>query len=284
MAGQVRAIKRRIGNIENIAQITRAMNAIAMTKVARMKRRLEQARPYAEGLEALLADAVGRLPADAEPNPLLVESGSTAVGVLVLNADRGLCGRYKGDLNRRADELLAEADSGGQPLAGGEKARLHFERRGVDPLRVYSRLYDAPAYGTSARMADDLTGLYRAGEVGRIDVVYMRFVSDLRQQLVVERFLPVVVESRTNDALSEPGAAEMVGEILPVYLRGKLYRAILETKASEDAIRRQAMKSATDNAEDLLKGLTRSYNKARQQAITLEIADIIGGAEALRTR
>jgi F-type H+-transporting ATPase subunit gamma len=282
MAGQVRAIRRRIGNIEDIAQITRAMNAIAMTKVARMKRRLEQTRPYAEGLEALLVDAVGRLPVDAEPSPLLVENAAAAAGILVLNADRGLCGRYKGDLNRRADELLSEVDPRGRLLAGGEKARLHFERRGVEPLRVYSRLYDAPAYATAVRMADDLTALYRAGEVGRIDLVYMHFVSDLRQRLVVERFLPVVLEPRTNDALSEPGAAEMVEEMLPIYLRGRLYRAILETKASEDAIRRQAMKSATDNAEDLLRGLTRSYNKARQQAITREIADIIGGAEALR--
>jgi len=111
----------------------------------------------------------------------------------------------------------------------------------------------------------------------------MTFISDLRQRLVVERILPIEVEARTNDALGEPTPAELVDEILPIYLRGKMYLAILETKASEDAIRRQAMKSATDNAEDLLKTLTRAYNKARQQAITREIADIIGGAEALRT-
>jgi len=283
MAQHVRAIKGRIGNIEDIAQITRAMHAIAMTKVARMKRRLEQTRPYVEALEAFLADAIGRLPADAEPSALLVESESTTAGVLVLNADRGLCGRYKGDLNRRADELLAEAGPSARLLAGGEKARLHFERRGIEPLRLYNRLYDTPAYDVAVRMADDLIELYRTGDVGRIDVIYMRFISDLRQRMVVERFLPVSVEGRTNDALSEPGAVEMVDEILPVFLRGRLYRAILETKASEDAIRRQAMRSATDNAEDLLKSLTRSYNKARQQAITREIADIIGGAEALRT-
>jgi len=282
MAQHVRAIKGRIGNIEDIAQITRAMHAIAMTKVARMKRRLEQTRPYVEDLEVFLADAIGRLPADAEPSALLVESESTAAGVLILNADRGLCGRYKGDLNRRADELLAE-DPSARLLAGGEKARLHFERRGIEPLRLYSRLYDTPAYHVAVEMADDLIDLYRTGDVGWIDVIYMRFISDLRQRMVVERFLPVSVEERANDALSEPGAAEMVDEILPVLLRGRLYRAILETKASEDAIRRQAMRSATDNAEDLLKSLTRSYNKARQQAITREIADIIGGAEALRT-
>ena len=284
MAQHVRAIKGRIGNIEDIAQITRAMNAIAMTKVARMKRRLEQTRPYMAALESFLVDAMGRLPADAEPNPLLVEAEGTGTGILVLNADRGLCGRYKGDLNRRADELLAEADPEGRLFAGGEKARLHFERRGIEPLRNYSRLYDVPAYEVAVRIADDLIGLYQDGEVGRIDLVYMQFVSDLRQRLVVERFLPVTAEPKANDALSEPAASELIAEVLPVFLRGKLYEAILETKASEDAIRRQAMKSATDNAEDLLKTLTLSYNKARQQSITREIADIIGGAEALRER
>ncbi len=284
MAQHVRAIKGRIGNIEDIAQITRAMNAIAMTKVARMKRRLEQTRPYMAALESFLVDAIGRLPADVEPNPLLVETEAAGAGILVLNADRGLCGRYKGDLNRRADELLAEAAPEGRLLAGGEKARLHFERSGVEPLRRYSRLYDVPAYDVAARMANDLIGLYRDGEVGRIDLVYMQFVSDLRQRLVVERFLPITAEPKANDALSEPAASELVDEVLPTFLRGKLYEAILETKASEDAIRRQAMKSATDNAEDLLKTLTLSYNKARQQSITREIADIIGGAEALRGR
>ena len=282
MAGQVRTIKRRIRNIEEIGQITRAMNAIAMTKVARMKRRLAQTRPYAIGLEEFLADALGRLPVDSEPNPLLTDNGSSAPGFLVLNSDRGLCGRYKGELNRRGDELLAkEADA--RLFAGGEKARLHFERRGIKPIRTYSRVYDVPTYDVAGRIADDLIELYRAGEVGRVDVVYMQFESDLRQRLVVERFLPVSTEARINDALAEPAAAELVDELLPIYLRGTLYRAILETKASEDAIRRQAMKSATDNAEDLLKGLTRVFNRARQQAITREIADIIGGAEALRT-
>ncbi|MGB2983569.1 MAG: ATP synthase F1 subunit gamma [Candidatus Bipolaricaulia bacterium] len=284
MAQHVRAIKGRIGNIEDIAQITRAMNAIAMTKVARMKRRLEQTRPYMAALESFLVDAIGRLPAEGERNPLLVENKGAETGILVLNADRGLCGRYKGDLNRRAGDLLREAGPAGRLLAGGEKAHLHFERRGVEPLRSYSRLYDAPTYKVAVKMADDLIGLYRDGQVCRIDLVYMRFVSDLKQRMVVERFLPIAAEPKDNDALSEPTASELVDDVLPTFLRGKLYEAILETKASEDAIRRQAMKNATDNAEDILKTLTLSYNKARQQSITREIADIIGGAEALRDR
>ena len=169
-------------------------------------------------------------------------------------------------------------------IAGGDKARIHFERRGIEPIRSYSRLYDTPAYHAAVEIAYDLIARFRAEELGGVDVVFMRFVSDLKQRLVVEPLLPISVEARENDALSEPVPTELVDAVLPVYLHGKVYEAILETKASEDAIRRQAMKSATDNAEELLKTLTLSYNKARQQSITREIADIIGGAEALRER
>ncbi len=283
MAQHVRAIKSRIGNIENIAQITRAMNAIAMTKVTRMKRRLAEVRPYLEELDGYITELIGRIPPDVEPHPLMAPNGSDAVGVMVLNSDRGLCGRYKGDINRRGEELLRDSGRDAQLLAGGEKARVYFARRGVEPLLSYAHVYDQPTAETARRMANDLIDLYLGGRVGRIILVYMRFVSDLSQRLVVEEFLPVDVAAERNDVLAEPSVQEMLDISLRLSLQGRLYAALLETKTSEDAIRRQAMRNATDNAEDLLKALTRAYNKARQQAITREIADIIGGAEALRT-
>lgn len=279
MGGRVRAIKSRIGNIENIAQITRAMHTIAMTKVMRMKRRLQFSRPFIASLEGFIADLLGQVGPDMERYPLTVDNGSKEIGVLVLNADRGLCGRYKADLNRRAEGLIS---GGGRLLAGGEKARLHFERKGIEPLRVYARVYDTPSWEAASSIADDAIELYLSGEFGRLVLVYMRFVSDLSQRLVVEDLLPVKVEERPSDMLIEPDISSLLAATIPFYLRAKVYAAILETKASEDAIRRQAMKSATDNAEELIKALTRAYNKARQQAITREIADILGGAEALR--
>jgi F-type H+-transporting ATPase subunit gamma len=283
MAQHVRAVKGRIGNIENIAQITRAMNAIAMTKVTRMKRRLAEVRPYLEELDGYIAQLIGRIQPDVEPHPLTAPNRSDAVGVMVLNSDRGLCGRYKGDLNRRGEELLRESGRDARLLAGGEKARVYFARRGVEPLLSYAHVYDQPTAETAWRMANDLIDLYLEERVGKIVLVYMRFVSDLSQRLVVEEFLPVGVAAETNDVLAEPSVQEMLDISLRLSLQGRLYAALLETKTSEDAIRRQAMRNATDNAEDLLKTLTRAYNKARQQAITREIADIIGGAEALRT-
>jgi F-type H+-transporting ATPase subunit gamma len=283
MAQHVRAIKGRIGNIENIAQITSAMNAIAMTKVTRMKRRLAEVRPYLKELDSYIAQLIGRIPPDVDPHPLMAPNGSEAVGVMVLNSDRGLCGRYKGDLNRKGEDLLRESGRDARLLAGGEKARLHFTRRGVEPLLSYAYVYDQPTAETARRMANDLIDLYLEQQVGKIVLVYMRFLSDLAQRLVVEEFLPVDVAPETNDVLVEPNVEEMLDASLRLSLQGRLYAALLETKTSENAIRRQAMKNATDNAEDLLTALNRAYNRARQQAITREIADIIGGAEALRT-
>ena len=283
MAQHVRAIKSRIGNIENIGQITKAMNAIAMTKVTRMKRRLAETRPYIEALATFAQRMVGRLASDNEAHALTVPNESSVVGVFVMNSDRGLCGRYKGDLNRESEKLIRELGSDGRLILGGEKARLYYARRAVQVLSTYANVYDQPTEAIATRIANELIDLYERGEVGRIDLVYMRFVSDLSQKLVVEPFLPIPIEADENDDLIDPEADVMLDVALRMVLRGTLYAALIETKTSEDAIRRQAMKAATDNAEDLLKNLTRAYNKARQQAITREIADIIGGAEALRT-
>jgi F-type H+-transporting ATPase subunit gamma len=284
MAQYVRAIKSRIGNIEDIAQITSAMNAIAMTKVTRLKRRLTQVRPYFAELESFARKLAGQRAGSAEPHPLMVGNGVGKAAILVLNSDRGLCERYKGELNRAAEAELRDAGPSSRILAGGEKARAYFVRRGMEPLRSYVNVYEPPTWDAAMRIADDAMGLYRSGEVGRVKVVYMRFVSDLAQRLTVADLLPVQVEPEPSESLVEPDLATALENTLPLYVRVKLYTALLETKTSEDAIRRQAMRNATDNAEDLLETLRRSYNRARQQSITREIADIQGGAEALRVK
>lgn len=282
MAIAARAIKDRIGNIENIRQITKAMNAIAMTKVTRMKRRLSVARPYMASLEAFLAALLAQIGEGTGPHPLTITNGSPYVGILVLNADRGLCGRFKGDLNRKGYDLLKELDERGRILAGGEKARAYFARQRVEMLTSYVHLYENPTPTMAQKMASDLISLYIKGKIGRAVVVGMQFISDLAQRIVAEEILPIRVEARGPEALVEPDLKDMLDFTLPLYLQGKLFSTLLETKTSEHAIRRQAMKNATDNADDLLKILTRTYNKARQQSITREIADIMGGAEALR--
>lgn len=284
MAQNVRTIKRRIANIENIRQITKAMNAIAMTKLTRMKRRLEPVRPYVADLEGFIARLLAQVPEGTTLHPLMAENGSDAVGVLVLNADRGLCGRFQGELNRTAEELLAQADGKGKLLAGGEKARSHFaSHRRIEILRAYPHLYEEPTPQAARRIAGDSIELYTEGEIGRLIVVGMQFISDLAQRVVTEELLPIRVPPQGGEAIIEPGdLSEMLAIALPLYIEGKIFGMLLETKTSEHAIRRQAMKNATDNADDLLTVLTRFYHKARQQSITREIADIVGGAEALR--
>jgi len=282
VAENVREIKTRIGNIENIRQITKAMNAIAMTKVTRMKRRLVAVQPYMEGLEGVLSSLVGQYADLASAHPLVAANGSQDVGILVLNSDRGLCGRFKGDLNHRAEKLATEGTGAARFLLGGEKARAYFSRRRVETLQTYVHLYEDPTPVIARKIASDLISLYKEGAYGRLVVVYMHFISDLAQRLRVEQILPITATPKAGDMLLEPNPARMLDIVLPLYLQGKVFQALLDTKTSEDAIRRQAMSSATDNADDLLKNLTRSYNKARQQSITREISDIIGGAEALR--
>ncbi len=284
MAQYVRAIKRRIGNIEDIAQITSAMNAIAMTKVTRLKRRLAHVRPYFADLETFTRRLAGQQVSGAESHPLTVNRGEDRAAVLVLNSDRGLCERYKGELNHATETELAHAGPAARVLAGGEKARAYFLRRGVEPLRTYVDAYEPPTWEAAVRVADEAMDLFLRGEIGRLKVVYMRFLSDLSQKVAVADLLPVVVAPQPGEALVEPDLATALANTLPIYVRVKIYAAMIETKTSEEAIRRQAMRSATDNADDLLETLRRSYNRARQQSITREIADILGGAEALRVK
>ncbi len=284
MAQNVRTIKRRIANIENIRQITKAMNAIAMTKLTRMKRRLEPMRPYVADLERFIAHLLAQASEGAPLHPLMTNNKSDAVGILVINADRGLCGRFQGEINRAAEELLARENGRGKILAGGEKARSYFSsRRRVEVLRVYPHLYEEPTPQAAQRIAKDVIELYTNGKIGRLIVVGMQFVSDLAQRVVTEELLPIRIPPQGGEAIIEPGdLSEMLAIALPLYIEGKIFGTLIETKTSEHAIRRQAMKNATDNADDLLTVLTRFYHKARQQSITREIADIVGGAEALR--
>jgi F-type H+-transporting ATPase subunit gamma len=285
MPASVRAIQGRIENIDNIRQITKAMNAIAMTKVTRTKRRLAPMRPYLAELESVLSSLLSQKRKGVPAHPLTVENGSPDTAVLVLNADRGLCGRFKGELNHRAEEVLDRLGGRGRLLIGGEKARLFFSRRPVEVVGTYTHLYEDPTREVARRITADLTALYREGKVGRIVLVYMRFLSDLVQRVAVEDLLPVRAPLRTeedDEVILEPSLGDLLQVAVSLYLEERVLAALLETKTSEHAIRRQAMKSATDNADDLLVLLHRSFNKARQQSITREIADIMGGAEALR--
>lgn len=281
MGARVRQIRRRIGNVRHVRQITKAMYTIAATHVMQRKRALNAARPFTDTAGSVLADLAATARQEGVAHPLVHGVSQTGTAVLVVSSDRGLCGRYAADLNRAGAEL-ARQNAAVRILAGGDKAHRHFRRGPWPVVQHYVHAYDRPTVEVAHRVRDDLLALYGT-EVGEAYVVYTYFRGELAQQVRAERLLPFdLPPGKPQDLLIEPDLATGLGELAHLYLTGRLLRVLLEAKASEHAIRRQAMKAATDNADDILERLTLSYNKARQQRITTELADIMGGAEALR--
>jgi F-type H+-transporting ATPase subunit gamma len=281
MGTRVRQIRRRIGNVRHVRQITKAMYTIAATQVVQRKRTLTAARPFSEVATGVLADLIATAGREGLTHPLIhgVEQAGTAL--LVVNSDRGLCGRYVGDVNRTASQV-AQDKPGARVFAGGDKAHHHFRRSPWPVVESYVHVYDRPTVAIAGRIRDDVLALYGT-EVGETYAVYTYFRGELAQQVRVERLLPLDLPPGTpRDLLVEPGLPVVVDGLARLYLTGRILRILHEAKASEHAIRRQAMKAATDNADELLDKLTLSYNKARQHRITTELADIMGGAEALR--
>lgn len=296
---QLREIRRRIASIEEIRKITKAMYTIALSRTFRLKVKLQAARAYAAAAEEALGELLRELAGEQPPHPLLVaREGPEAI--FVVNSDRGLCGRFPEELNRRAEELLASAGAETDKaviIAGGERARRHFARRGIRIIKAYINFYDRPEWPHAAQIARELLELFHAEKISGVSAIYMRFLSELRQEVAQERLLPFSSPSSFSSSegegarrpqrwrpltIYEPGPAQILEGFAWLYLAAKVYNILLESKTSEQALRRQTMKAATDNADELIEELTLEFNKARQQSITKEIADIIGGTEALR--
>lgn len=281
MSARVRQIRRRIANVRHVRQITKAMYTIAATQVIQRKRALLAARPFSAAAGSALADLAATARREGIAHPLVHGAERPGTAVLVVSSDRGLCGRYVGDVNRAGAEF-ARGKAEVRILTGGDKAHRHFRRGPWQVAKSYVHAYDRPTVEVARRIRDDLLSLY-GSEVGEAYVVYTYFRGELAQQVRVERLLPLdLPPGQPRDLLAEPDLATAVDELAQLYLTGRLLAILLEAKASEHAIRRQAMRAATDNADDLLEKLTLSYNKARQHRITTELADIMGGAEALR--
>lgn len=281
MGARIRHIHRRIANVRHVRQITKAMYTIAATQVIQRKRALLAARPFTEVAGRVLSDLVATAQREGLTHPFVQGPGRPGTALLVVSADRGLCGRYVLDLNRAAAELAQEKDDV-RVLAGGDKAHHNFRRSRWPIAKSYIHVYDQPTVEVAQQIRDDLLALYGT-EVGEAHVVYTYFRGELSQSVRAERLLPLdVPPGQPRDVLLEPELATILNELAYLYLTGHILRILLEAKASEHAVRRQAMKAATDNADELLDKLTLSYNKARQHQITTELADIMGGAEALR--
>jgi len=291
----VQDLKRRIRSVRNTRKITRAMELVAAAKLRRAEARITALRPYAETMNELIA-GVGRAAASVRL-PLLEQREQIDTVVIVpLTGDRGLAGAFNAQIMRRAFALERSLQSEGKAVrwvAIGKKGRstLTFRRR--DLAGAYLGFTDRPAYEDAQAIAHRVAELFTTGEVDRVVLVYNTFVSALTQRVTEQDVLPISrdiletdEEERQADVLRgdfifEPEPEQILERLLPVYLETQIYRALLESTASEQGARMTAMRNASKNAGELIDSLTLSMNRARQAEITQEILEVVGGAEAL---
>jgi len=284
---KARELKGRIRSVQNTRKITRTMEMVSTSKLKRAQDRVAAARPYAERL----AGVIQRLltPELAARYPLLRQPAQVRkAAVVLITSNRGLAGAFNANLIREARNLLQRLRAQGTQAelhAAGKKGIQFFRFAGEDLRTAVSDISDRPGAADAERLVDALTQRFIDGDLDAVYVVYAKFNSALSTPPAVIDLLPVVPpeggDAGDVDYILEPGADEILGQILPLYVRNSVYRALVETSAAEHGARRTAMKNATDNAGDLLEDLTRTYNRIRQAAITQEIAEIVGGAAAL---
>jgi F-type H+-transporting ATPase subunit gamma len=299
MGAKVREYRRRIRSVQSTKKITRAMELIAASRIVKAQGRIEQARPYAEAITGVVGTVAGQ--SGSVDHPLTTpRENPTRAAVLVLTSDRGLAGGYSANVLRQAEELNSLLRDEGKepvPFLVGRKSVSYYRFRGRDVSRQWTGFTEQPSYNDAKAVADALIEAFRVGGeaetedggrgVDEIHIVYTEFVSLASQKAVAKRMLPLVIEY-ADDAPEdtaqfdfEPSAEGVLDALLPRYIEARIFAAMLEAAASEQAARQRAMKSATDNADELIKQLTRDANSARQAEITQEIMEIVGGAEAL---
>ncbi len=288
MAGGTREFKRRIRSVTNTQQITKAMKMVSAAKLRRAQEAAEASRPYTETLQGTLARLAG-VAFDVKHPLLEKREDIRKIGYVVITADGGLCGGYNSNLIKAAttamDEDTRKMENG--IVAVGRKARDFFRKRGgLDAEFV--NLGDKISYADAREIGQYIMNAYENEEIDEVYVVYAKFINVLRQVPTIVKLLPIETPTaeqtegqRVIDYIYEPSAEEILLTLLPRYIGSLIYNAMLEGKASEHGARMTAMGNATENAGEIIDNLTLAMNKARQAAITDEILDIVGGAEAL---
>ena len=290
-SAELRAIRRRIRSVESTKKITRAMELIAASRIVKARERVSAARPYAEKMIEVIRN-VGRASGDVG-HPLLERRPVRTMGVLVVTSDRGLAGAYNSSVMRMAEARMSELqreDVSVRLYAVGKKAQTYFSFRRYNIAHSFFGVTDQPGYEDARGIGVALMEDYESGAVDAVEVFYTVYKSALAYVPTRIELLPVTPPSgddgqeESGRAISyeyEPDPAAILGRLLPRYVESALYGQLLESSASEHASRQRAMKAATENADELIKVLRRTANQARQAEITTEIAEIVGGAQAL---
>jgi F-type H+-transporting ATPase subunit gamma len=291
MGAQLRAVRRRIGAVQSTAKITRAQELIASSRIIRAQQRVRAAAPYARELTRAVESVVSGSPSIT--HPMITEAANPGrAAVVMLTSDRGFAGGYNANVLREAQAVTETLSGRGidvLPYVSGTKGIVWHRFRQREITAEWSGFSERPQFTDASEIAARLLEDFNAGGIGEIHLVHTEFVSMLTQRPVARRILPMEVEQTTEEPTEgqlnkfefEPSPEAVLDALLPWYLETRLYQALLEAAAAEVAARRRAMKSATDNANDLIEVLTREANKARQAEITQEISEIVGGANAL---
>jgi F-type H+-transporting ATPase subunit gamma len=301
-----RDVQNRISSVENIKKITKAMEMVAAARLRRAEQRIEALRPYADAIRRMTRQAADA--AESMPNlPILREHDSEdTVGLMVVSSDRGLAGAFNSQLVRAATRASREHEREGRSLswyASGRRGVSSLTFRGIEPAGQYTGFTDRPSYENAREIAEDLMAAYIDEDVDRVEIFYNGYISPLRQEVRRETLLPLQqadilgdedgddeqqgdesdVAKRDSRALVEyePDPEEILERLVPDYVEISVYRALLESTASEHGARMTAMRSASDNAGEVIDDLTLEMNRARQAEITQEILEVVSGAEAL---
>jgi F-type H+-transporting ATPase subunit gamma len=285
----LRDIRRRIRSVESTQKITRAMKLVAAAKLRRAQERIMSARPYATKMAELLSSLVRR--AEGEAHPLLVRRDATRKRLVIITADKGLCGAFNSNILRASLAFLrGQGETSVTLVVVGKKARDFYRRRPYEIKSEMLGFFDRLAYSHAQELAGGLMQEYLAGEVDEVHLMYNEFRSVAVQRVKREQLLPIEPETAgqgereaaAGDYIYEPSPEAILAALLPRHVTTQVYRALMESVAGEYGARMTAMEAATKNAKEMIGVLTIQYNKARQERITKELLDIVGGAEALR--
>jgi F-type H+-transporting ATPase subunit gamma len=293
----LRIIRTRIRSVRNTQKITKAMKMVAAAKLRRAQDAVVRARPYAQLIDEMLASlARARADADLPPHPLMAVRPLRRVEVVMMTSDRGLCGGFNSNIIRRGQRFLV--DEGAefertQFSTVGKRGRDFARKRGIETRKDYVGFFGRLRYAQAREIADDLIQAYERDELDAVYLLYNEFKSAIVQQISLVQLLPLQPRAQVSRApgekgfitpehIFEPGRPEVLQALLPRYLAMQIWRALLESEASEHGARMTAMDSATKNASEMIGRLTLDYNRARQAAITKELMEIVSGAEALK--
>ena len=284
----LRDIRRRIRSVESTQKITRAMKLVAAAKLRRAQERIVSARPYAVKMAELLSSLVRR--AEGEAHPLLVRRPAARKRLVIITADKGLCGAFNSNILRASLAFLREQGETSVTLVVvGKKARDFYRRRQWEVKSDMLGFFDRLAYSHAQELAGGLMQEYLAGEVDEVHLIYNEFRSVAVQRVKRQQLLPIEAEAAepghgtaVGDYIFEPSPDAILASLLPRHVTTQVFRALMESVAGEYGARMTAMESASKNAKEMIDVLTIQYNKARQERITKELLDIVGGAEALR--